>query len=213
MRRLEGIYALCDNSLNPARGHLELAKALLEGGAPILQLRMKGEKDSAKIRRTAGAILELKSDYEFIFLLNDFVEIGRELPVDGVHVGQDDLAVEKARELLGPGKLIGYSSHSPAEAREAERRGADYVALGAVYPTATKGPGHPIQGLAKLKEVVAALSVPVVAIGGINRSNIGEVAQSGAAMAAMIGALTLAPNVAAETRWFVEEFERRRAKS
>ncbi|HEX5033986.1 MAG TPA: thiamine phosphate synthase, partial [bacterium] len=199
MRRLQGIYALCDNSLNPARGHLELAKALLQGGAPILQLRMKGEKDLAKVRQIAVAILELKANHDFIFLLNDFVEIGRELPVDGVHVGRDDLAVEKARDLLGPGKLIGYSSHSPAEAREAEQRGADYVALGAIYPTATKGPGHPIQGLAKLKEVVRALSVPVVAIGGINRSNIGEVAQSGAAMAAMIGALTLAPDVAAET--------------
>src|SRR5918996_4145020 len=105
MRRLEGIYALCDNTLNPNRSHLELAKALLQGGAPILQLRMKGEKDLAVVRRTAQAILELKSDHDFIFLLNDFVELGRELPVDGVHIGQDDMAVEKARGLLGPSKL------------------------------------------------------------------------------------------------------------
>jgi thiamine-phosphate pyrophosphorylase len=211
MRRLEGIYALCDNTLNPNRSHLELAKALLQGGAPILQLRMKGEKDLAVVRRTAQAILELKSDHDFIFLLNDFVELGRELPVDGVHIGQDDMAVEKARGLLGPSKLVGYSSHSLDEALDAEKRGADYVALGAIYPTATKGPGHPVQGIAKLKEVVAALSAPVVAIGGINRSNLAEVVEAGAAMAAMIGALTLAPDVAAETRWFVEEFRRLRA--
>lgn len=212
MKRLEGIYALCDNSLNPSRSHLELARALLQGGAPILQLRMKGDKDVAKVRRTAAAILELKTDHDFIFLLNDFVELGRELPVDGVHIGQDDMAIEKAREILGPSKLIGYSSHALDEALEAESRGADYVALGAIYPTATKGPGHPVQGIAKLKEVVAALSVPVVAIGGINRGNLADVVRSGAAMAAMIGALTLAPDVAAETRWFVEAFDLGRAK-
>jgi thiamine-phosphate pyrophosphorylase len=211
MRRLEGIYALCDNSLNPNADHLRLAQALLEGGAPILQLRMKGEKDQAKVRTQAAAILELKSDYDFIFLLNDFVELGRELPVDGVHVGQDDLAVEKARELLGPKKLIGYSSHSLEEALDAERRGADYVALGAIFPTATKGPGHPVQGIDKLKEVTAALTTPVVAIGGIKRDNLASVLTAGAAMAAMIGALTLAPDVAAETRWFVEEFKRLKA--
>ncbi len=212
MRRLEGIYALCDNSLSPHRDHLDLAKALLAGGAPILQLRMKGEKDLAKVRKTAQAILELKADYDFIFLLNDFVELGRELPVDGVHVGQDDMAVEKARELLGPAKLVGYSAHSLEEALAAEKSGADYVALGAIYPTATKGPGHPVQGIAKLKEVVAALSVPLVAIGGINRSNFAAVLETGAAMAAMIGALTTAPDVAAETRWFVEGFRRLRTK-
>ncbi|HKX13314.1 MAG TPA: thiamine phosphate synthase [bacterium] len=212
MGRLEGIYALCDNSLNPSRRHLDLAKDLLQGGAPILQLRMKGEKDLVKVRRTAAAILDLKADHDFIFLLNDFVELGRELPVDGVHIGQDDMAIEKAREILGPSKLIGYSSHSLEEALKAESRGADYVALGAIYPTATKGPGHPVQGIAKLKEVVKALAVPVVAIGGINRGNLAEVVRSGAAMAAMIGALTLAPDVAAETRWFVEEFNLGRLK-
>jgi len=212
MRRLEGIYALCDNSLNPSRDHLGLAKDLLLGGAPVLQLRMKGERDLAKVRRLAVAILELKADRDFIFLLNDFVELGRELPVDGVHVGQDDLAVEKARELLGPGKIVGYSSHSLAEALEAERRGADYVALGAIYPTATKGPGHPVQGIAKLKEVATALSVPLVAIGGIDRERLAPVLEAGASMVAMIGALTLAADVEAETRWFVEEFRRLRAK-
>lgn len=208
MRRLEGIYALCDNSLNPRRGHLELAKALLQGGAPILQLRMKGEKDLAKVRQSAAAILELKSDHDFIFLLNDFVELGAELPVDGVHVGEDDLSVEKARELLGPEKLIGYSSHSLEEALEAERRGADYVALGAIYPTATKGPDHPVQGLAKLQEVVRALSKPLVAIGGIKRGNLAAVIEAGAPMVAMISALVSAPDVAAETRWFVDKFKR-----
>ncbi|KAB2841588.1 thiamine phosphate synthase [bacterium] len=210
MREIRGIYALCDTSLNPRLTHLELARRLVAGGVPILQLRMKGETDLSKVREVARGILELKRERDFTFLLNDFVELAAELPVDGVHVGQDDLSIPEARKLLGPGRLIGYSSHSLEEARAAEAAGADYVALGAIFPTATKGPGHPVQGLDKLKAVVAALRAPVVAIGGIKRENFSEVIATGVAAVAMIGALSLAPDIAAEARWFVDEFQRRR---
>lgn len=210
MKAIRGIYALCDTSLNPAISHLALAQNLISGGVPILQLRMKGERDLGKVRAVAEAILALKKQRDFCFLLNDFVELAAELPVDGVHVGQDDLSVAKARDLLGPSRLIGYSSHSLQEALVAEAAGADYVALGAIFPTATKGPGHPVQGLAVLKEVVATLRVPVVAIGGINRSNFSQVLETGVAAAAMIGTLTLAPDIQTEARWFVDEFARQR---
>lgn len=210
MQPIRGIYALCDTSLNPHLGHRELAERLLAGGVSILQLRMKGETDLDEVRRVATDILKLKSHYNFIFLLNDYVELAAELPVDGVHVGQDDLPPQEARKILGPGYLIGYSSHALAEAVAAGEAGADYVALGAIFPTATKGPGHPVQGLEILRRVVAAVPVPVVAIGGINRINFASVVETGVAAVAMIGALTLAPDIAAEARWFVEEFQRLR---
>ncbi|MCE9624362.1 MAG: thiamine phosphate synthase [Deltaproteobacteria bacterium] len=211
MKAIRGIYALCDNSLDPGIDHLYLAEQLLAGGVTILQLRMKGEKDIHRVRETAQAILDLKSQYDFCFILNDFVKLASELPVDGVHIGQDDGTIAEARKVLGKGRLIGYSSHSPEEALRAQEAGADYVALGAVFPTATKGPGHPVQGIATLKKVVESLEVPVVAIGGIHRENFSQVVATGVAAVAMIGALTLAPRIAEEARWFVQEFHRLRA--
>lgn len=210
MREIRGIYALCDTSLNSRLSHLELARQLVAGGAPILQLRMKGETDLGKVREVARQILALKQERDFTFLLNDFVALGAELPVDGVHVGQDDLSIAEARKILGPDRLIGYSSHSLEEALAAEAAGADYVALGAIFPTATKGPGHPVQGPETLRRVVAALRAPVVAIGGINRENLSQVLATGVAAVAMIGALSLAPDIAAEARWFVDQFQKRR---
>lgn len=210
MGKIRGVYALCDNSLNSEITHIELAQRLIRGGVSILQLRMKGETNLDKVRSTALAILELKKHRDFLFILNDFAELAAELPVDGLHIGQDDLSLIEARKLLGPGRLIGYSSHSLEEAMSAEKAGADYVALGAIFPTATKGPGHPVQGLETLRKVVTKIKVPIVAIGGIGRKNFASVLETGAAAAAMIGALSLAPDIEAEARWFVEEFQKLR---
>ncbi|HCU25391.1 MAG TPA: thiamine phosphate synthase [Deltaproteobacteria bacterium] len=208
MPRIQGIYALCDNSLNPKLDHIRLARQLLEGGVSILQLRMKGEKNLRLVQETARSILELKREFSFTFILNDFAQLAADLPVDGVHLGQEDLSIEAARAQLGAKLLIGYSSHSLEEALEAEQRGADYIAFGAIYPTATKGPGHPVQGVEKLRQVVQALRVPVVAIGGIGRDNLQKTLETGVAAVAMIGALTLAPDIRQAARWFMTEFSR-----
>jgi len=204
---IHGIYALCDNSQNPALSHLEIAKRLLAGGVRVLQLRMKGEADPNRVLATARSILKLKEHFSFTFIMNDFVQVALELPVDGVHLGQDDMDLEMARELLGPRCLLGYSSHSMEEALAAEGRGANYVAFGAIFPTVNKGPGHPIQGLEKLSELVKKINVPTVAIGGIGRSNFAEVLATGVSAIAMIGALTAKPDITGEARYFVEQFE------
>jgi len=149
----------------------------------------------------------LKSCYDFLWIVNDDLEIACEIGADGVHVGKDDPPIEECRALLGPEKIIGYSSHALEEAVEAERRGADYVAFGAIFPTSTKGPGHPVQGLEKLKEVVRAVKIPIVAIGGINRNTIKDVLATGVASVAMISALTNSINRITEARWFARFFE------
>ncbi len=208
MNRLRGIYALCDTTLNPNISHRDLAEKLVRGGVKILQLRMKGEQDPDRVRRVALAIQGLKKNFSFSFILNDFVEIAQEIGADGIHLGKDDMTIAQTRKIVGPGMLIGYSSHSYQEALDAEAVGADYVALGAVFPTATKGPGHPVVGIRMLREVVTRINVPVVAIGGINRENFSEVAATGVDAIAMIGALTMAKDITEETRWFLKEFER-----
>jgi len=147
-----------------------------------------------------------KKQYPFTFIVNDFVEIALEVGADGVHVGQDDLPIEEVRKKVGNKMLIGYSSHSLEEALKAQKRGADYVAFGAIFPTKTKAPGHPVQGLEKLGQVVKKLSIPVVAIGGINKNNFRQVKETGVAAIAMISALTESKNIAAETQFFVSHF-------
>ena len=207
MNPICGIYALCDTTYQNGDSHLVLAEKLLKGGVRILQLRMKGEKDEARIIQTTRDILTMKKNYEFTFILNDFVDIALTLGADGIHVGADDATVSDVKKLAGFRVLVGYSAHSLSEALEAEQRGADYVALGAVFPTETKKPGHPVVGLELLRDTVAALQVPVVAIGGINRSNFSQVLDTGAASVAMIGALTQAPDVTREAKYFVGQFE------
>ena len=201
--KIQGVYAIVDNSSVPERGHRELALGLLRGGAKILQLRMKGE-DERLVFQTAREILELKAAYHFCFILNDFLEIARELNLDGYHGGKDDATIETARRLLGPKKLVGTSVHSLVEAVEAERRGADYVGFGAVYPSPSKDHEHPVQGVEKLREVVLALRIPVVALGGLGRDNIEEVLATGVAAVAMITALVRAPDTVDEAKFFCQ---------
>ncbi len=207
MDTLRGLYCLCDLTLTPEKNYRELAEAYLRGGAPILQLRMKGEKNTQKVRQVVTELLALKTRYPFTFILNDFVELASEFEaIDGVHLGQDDMNLKQARRILGPKKLLGYSSHSPEEALRAEAEGANYVALGAIFPTRTKGPGHPVVGLHTLTKVVENAHIPVVAIGGIQRQNFSDVLATGVSAVAMIGALSQAPDMEAEARWFQQTF-------
>ncbi len=206
---IKGLYALCDNTLCPQRPLSWLAEQLLLGGAPTVQLRVKGQDPLTTRRRQEAAqtIQKLKQRFRFNFIINDDPVLAQTLGADGVHVGSDDLPIAHCRRLLGPAKLIGYSAHSLTEAYAAEQAGADYVALGAIYPTRNKGPDHPIQGLDKLKELVRTVSIPVVAIGGINLSNIREVADTGVNAVAMISALTCAPNVISATREMIRHLQ------
>ena len=209
--KIQGLYAICDNSFSPQHSHLALAQAFLRGGAKIIQLRMKNENPS-QVKEVAQAILKEKEKYSFTFILNDYVELALELGADGIHVGENDLPIPEIRKIVratGRAPLLGYSSHSIKEAEQAVMEGADYVAFGAIFPTKTKGPGHPVQGLEKLRQLVEEISVPVVAIGGITKQNIDSVLETGISAIAMITALTQAVEIEEATRYFVQQCQKR----
>lgn len=203
-QRLQGLYTIADNQFRPDKSHLQLAEAFLRGGAKVIQLRMKKQTLSPFfIEQCAEEIMKLKQRYVFTFIVNDFVDVALEVEADGVHVGANDMPLQEVRRKVGSKMLIGYSSHSLKEALTASTAGADYVAFGAIFPTKTKGPGHPVQSLEKLRKVVETLKVPVVAIGGIGRENFKQVLETGVASIAMITALTEAPDIATATQYFV----------
>lgn len=205
---MKGLYAIVDNTFSPQYSHLDLAQMFLVGGCKILQLRVKNNNAGIwdqKVFEIAKDIMNLRKSYEFSFIINDYVDVAAELKADGVHVGANDMPVSGIKERTGSRLIVGYSSHSIEEAAAAEKDGADYVAFGAVYPTKTKGPGHPVQGIAKLKELVSKVSVPVVAIGGINRTNLSDVWSTGVSSVAMITGLTQAGDVVRETKWYVDK--------
>jgi len=207
---IKGLYAIADPTWNPRDSLCELVCDFLEGGVRIVQLRMKKPQDADPswekgVEQEARAIASLKKDYDFTFIVNDYVDVAIRVGADGVHVGENDMPVDEVKKRVPKGVIVGYSSHSLDEARAAVAKGADYVALGAIFPTPTKGPGHPVQGIPALAELVKSVDVPVVAIGGIVRTNIDQVIEAGADSVAMITGLSKAPSVVEATRWFVEK--------
>jgi thiamine-phosphate pyrophosphorylase len=123
-----------------------------------------------------------------LFIVNDHADIARAVECDGVHLGQDDLPIADARRLLGEKRLIGISTHNRKQAVAAENAGADYIGFGPIFPTTTKDAGT-VQGIASIKSVRRAVSIPIIAIGGINSGNLEAVLQAGASGAAVISAI------------------------
>lgn len=220
MGDIKGLYAIVDNTFSPKYSHVELAHLILLGGCKILQLRIKGDRHACQKTRqarddnplwnqeafdAARKIMEFKKKFDFTFIINDYVDAAVEVRADGIHVGKSDMDIKDVRNRVGGRMIIGYSSHSIDEALEAEKRGADYIAFGAIFPTKTKGPGHPVQGIEKLKELCSKIKKPIVAIGGINRSNIKDVISAGADAIAMITGITQANDVVEEIKWYMNK--------
>lgn len=162
----------------------EQCRAGLEGGARVVQLRLK-EYSRKRIFEIAERLRSLTSDAGAWLIINDHADIAAAVDADGVHLGQDDLPIAEARKVVGPHRIIGISTHSLEQALSAYRAGADYIGFGPVFPTATKDAGAP-RGVDALREVVASVPIPVVAIGGISRKNITQVMFAGACGAAVI---------------------------
>lgn len=199
---IRGIYVIADNSIVPDKSHLELAKSALDGGAKIIQFRAK-DLNRREFYKIALGLARLCQGYQALLIINDQLEIALDAGAGGVHLGADDLAVERAK-LLAPNLLIGRSTHSLDEAIEVEKSGADYLAFGAIFPTQTKGRPTPIQGIEQLKEVCAKVKKPVVAIGGIKRENLAEIKRAGASAAAFISEIVCADSISGRVRELIK---------
>lgn len=193
------VYVITDAGLVPGRGHLDIARAAIAGGAGVVQLRDK-RAPARELYLLALAMARLCREAGVTFIVNDRVDVAIAAGADGVHLGVEDLPVDAARRLLGPGRLIGYSPASLDDARQARAAGADYLGVGSVFATATKGDAGEAIGPAGLAAVRAVTDLPIVAIGGITPANAPQAVAAGAAGVAVISAVVTAPDMAAATR-------------
>ncbi|MBV9866850.1 MAG: thiamine phosphate synthase [Abitibacteriaceae bacterium] len=204
--RLQGLYVITDERMGG--GHLAIARAALDGGAAIIQLR---DKTSAwrQLLVVAHELRHMTRAAGALFFVNDRVDLALAAQADGVHLGPDDMPVKAAHRILGPHRLIGASCATPDEARAATLAGADYIAAGAIFGTSTKSDAGAAIGVAMLGKIKAATSLPVAAIGGINRDNITAISLTAVPMACVISAVAKAGDEAAmtaATRELVQKF-------
>lgn len=197
------VYLVTDPHLNGGRSELDLVRQAARGGIRLVQLRDKS-CDARTYLEKARALAAVCREAGVWLLLNDRVDIAACVDCDGVHLGQGDLPTAEARAILGPGKVIGRSTHTVAQALQAQREGADYLNIGPVFPTATKQVAVQPVGLSMVREVVAAVDRPVTTMGGINGDNAASVIQAGADRVAVVTAITQAPDVAEAASRLVE---------
>lgn len=193
------LYIVTDRKASRGRDHMSMVRAALDGGADVIQLRDK-DLSGRDLYALAREMASLVHASRARFIVNDRLDIALAAGADGVHLGQYDLPVAAARSLSPPSFIIGVSVGSVEEALAAERDGANYIALSPVFSTPTKddaGPGH---GLEVLREIKAAVKLPVIAIGGVNAGNVTEVVGAGADGVAVISAVLGADDVEAAAR-------------
>lgn len=188
------LYAVTDRSWLGGDTLLHQVAQAIEGGVTFVQLREK-ELDQASFLEEAKEIRALCREKKIPFVINDNVEIALAVDADGVHVGQSDMEAGSARKRLGPDRIIGVSVQTVEQAILAQQRGADYLGVGAVFPTGSKADAVEVDHKT-LKEICRAVSIPVVAIGGITKENVGELAGSGICGIAVISAVFAQPDIA-----------------
>ena len=181
------LYAITDRSWLHGRTLASQVEEALEGGATFLQLREKN-LDDAHFLEEARELQALCREHGVPFIVNDNVNVALAMGADGIHVGQHDMEAGDVRKLLGPDKILGVSAQTVDQAILAEQRGADYLGVGAVFPTGSKDDADDVS-FEELKAICEAVSIPVVAIGGISLKNVKELAGSGICGIAVISAI------------------------
>jgi len=193
--RLYGILDLGYVGIDDA---VRLTKSMIDGDVDLIQLRAK-EHSVEEIVDLAGKLHQVTSAAGVPLIVNDHAEVAAKVPVEGVHLGQDDDSLAHARKKAGRHVLVGKSTHSLEQAVEAEREGADYVGFGPIFATPTKPDYQPI-GLTGIKRVHNEITVPTFCIGGIKIDNLGQVIAAGARRVAIVSGLLKAPNIAKYAR-------------
>jgi len=193
-----GLYVIVITARCQGRDVIEVTRAAIRGGADIIQLREK-EMGGAELLALAKSLRAVTAELGALLIINDCVEVAAAADADGVHLGPDDLPAAEARALLGPGAILGVSARSGDAARQAAADGADYLGVGAVFPTGTKA-GADVGGPDRIREVSAAVSIPVYPIGGITADNVASVVAAGADRVAVCSAVIGAGDVEAAAR-------------
>ncbi len=194
-----GLYVVTDEALSRGLSHTQIAERAVAGGADASQLRDK-KMEGRKLLEHARAIRRLTRKAGKLFMVNDRLDIALASGADGVHLGQEDMALADARPLCPKGFLIGVTVHDVQEAVKAQKDGADYVGLSPIFTTGSKSDAGNACGLEMLRKVKRAVSVPVVAIGGIGQGNARQVLEAGADGLAVISAVVSQPDVKSAAR-------------
>ena len=196
------LYAVTDRAWTGGQPLARQVEAALQNGATCLQLREKA-LDPAAFREEVRQMAALCGRYGVPLIINDNVEVALACGAAGVHLGQQDMPIAQARRMAGPDLILGASAHTVQEALEAQAAGADYLGVGAVFSTSTKADASPLP-LTTLREICAAVSIPVVAIGGITETNLLQLTGCGAAGVAVVSAIFGAPDPGAATARLVQ---------
>lgn len=192
------LYAVTDRSWVGKQTLYEQVESALKGGVTCVQLREK-ELDQTAFLEEAVEMKKLCSKYGVPLIINDNVDVALKCGADGVHVGQSDMAAGNVRKAVGDKMIVGVSAQTVEQALAAQAAGADYLGVGAVFPTSTKSDAREVS-LQTLKDICAAVDIPVTAIGGINKSNMAELSGTGIDGVALVSAIFAAQNIAEECR-------------
>jgi thiamine-phosphate pyrophosphorylase len=211
LRRALRLYLCTDRLLSLGRPIGEAISAAAAGGVTLVQLREK-DASSREFYEIARELRALTRRLGIPLVINDRLDIALAVGAEGLHLGQSDLPLKKARQLAGRGMVIGISAGTAAEALAAEREGADYLGVGPVYPTGSKADAREAIGLRGLADVCAVVRIPVVGIGGLKAGNAGEALGAGAAGVAVISAILSQPDIEAAARRLREALDRAASK-
>lgn len=200
------LYAVTDQAwLKEGESLVDVVKEVLKNGATFLQIREKDLREDA-FEAEAKRLKDICAEYHVPYVVNDNVEIALSCNADGVHVGQSDIKGRDIRAIIGEDKILGISAGTVEEACAAERAGADYIGVGAVFGTSTKKNARNMS-VEQLKEIVNAVTIPVVAIGGINEKNIAELEESGIDGVAVVSAIFAAEDPGLATKNLLKKAE------
>ncbi|MEE8328484.1 MAG: thiamine phosphate synthase [Thermodesulfovibrionia bacterium] len=194
------LYLITDRTIS-GLSHSEIARQAISAGVRIIQLREKNMSRKA-LYLEAASLRSLTSRHRATLIINDYVDIALAVNADGVHLGQDDMPIKEARKILGRNKIIGISTHNLKQALRARKAGADYIGFGPIFSTATKNAGVP-KGINSLAEIRRHITIPVIAVGGINIENAPDVLKAGADAIAVASGI-LSGNIRENVRKFLQ---------
>jgi thiamine-phosphate pyrophosphorylase len=198
------LYVLMSSSI-ATKPIIETTRLVIDGGADSIQLREKTISDS-EFTALAGEVHDITTKSGTLLIINDRVHVAREVNADGVHLGQQDMSILEARDIIGDEKIIGVSTHSVIQAKQAQKDGADYIAIGPIYPTRTKD-YEPLVGIKIIREISGTVNIPFIAIGAITLENIDDVLKAGASRIAVCSAIIGSKDIYSSTRQFKEKLD------